>query len=138
MNSFAHYAFGAVCEWMFTSLAGIDTDGAGYKHLLIKPMPPSPGSNPEHEPIAWVRAQYDSIHGRIATAWKVSAAHFDLDIVIPPNTDATVYLPMTAGGKITESGRDLERSRGIKVLRQEGDRTVLSVESGHYQFETAR
>src|SRR5204863_2628573 len=46
MNSFAHYSFGAVCEWMFSSLAGIDTDGAGYRKILIHPMLPSPGSNP--------------------------------------------------------------------------------------------
>ena len=47
MNSFAHYSFGAVCEWMLDQLAGIDSDGAGYQHILIRPSPPSPGSNPD-------------------------------------------------------------------------------------------
>ena len=71
MNSFAHYSFGAVCEWMFSQLAGIQTDGPGYKRIIIRPTPPSPGSNPDQKPIDWVRAHYDSIHGRIASAWKV-------------------------------------------------------------------
>src|SRR5206468_8727102 len=53
MNSFSHYSFGAVCEWMFSHLAGIDTKGPGYKQIIIRPMPPSPKSNPNHKPIDW-------------------------------------------------------------------------------------
>ncbi len=56
MNSFAHYAFGAVCEWMFSQLAGIQTDGPGYKRIIIRPTIPSPKSNPDQKPIDWVRA----------------------------------------------------------------------------------
>src|SRR5205823_6002440 len=93
MNSFSHYSFGAVCEWMFSQLAGIDTDGAGFKRIVIRPMPPSPGSNPDHKPIDWVRAHYDSIHGRIASSWKREADRFTLEVTIPANTTATVYLP---------------------------------------------
>ena len=70
MNSFAHYSFGAVCEWMFFRLAGIDTDGPGYQRIIIRPSPPAPGSNPAREPIHWVKAHYDSIHGRIVSNWR--------------------------------------------------------------------
>ena len=97
MNSFSHYAFGAVCEWMFATLAGIDTETAGFQHLRIAPQPPSEGSNPHHAPIDWVRARYDSIHGTVAVAWQQEATRFTLDVTVPPNTTATVVLPGDSG-----------------------------------------
>ena len=60
MNSFAHYAFGAVARWMFQTVAGIDMAEPGFQRLLIRPQPA--------EGLTWVKASYDSIHGRIATA----------------------------------------------------------------------
>jgi alpha-L-rhamnosidase len=60
MNSFSHYAFGAVCQWMFQTLAGIDTEGAGYHKLLLKPINPFLGNNGPNKPIHWVKASYDS------------------------------------------------------------------------------
>jgi alpha-L-rhamnosidase len=134
MNSFAHYSFGAVCEWMFSQLAGIQTDGPGYKRIIIRPTPPSPDSNPDQKPIDWVRAHYDSIHGRIASAWKVESGRFELEATIPANTTATVYLPARDAASITESGKVLAQASGVKFLRTEGDRVVLAVESGSYRF----
>ena len=138
MNSFAHYSFGAVCEWMFSQLAGIQTDGAGYKHIIIRPTPPSPDSNPDQKPIDWVRAHYDSIHGRIASAWKSEGGRFELEVTIPANTTATVYLPARDAGSITESGKELAQAQGVKFLRTEGDWAMLAVESGTYRFATRR
>ena len=88
MNSFSHYSFGAVCEWMFQSLAGIDTDGPGYKHIILRPGPPSADSNPDHEPIHWVKAEYGSIHGKIAVDWKQTPESFEYKVTIPANTTA--------------------------------------------------
>ncbi len=134
MNSFAHYSFGAVCEWMFYALAGIDTDGVGYKRIVIKPMPPSPASNAGQQPVEWVRAHYDSIHGRIATAWKRSGDAFELETSIPANTTATVHIPTRNAASITENGQKLADVKGVQFLRMEGDRAVLSVGSGSYRF----
>ncbi|MEI8040575.1 MAG: glycoside hydrolase family 78 protein [Verrucomicrobiota bacterium] len=136
MNSFAHYSFGAVCEWMFSRLAGIQTDGPGYKHIIIRPTVASPGSNPDRKPIDWVRAHYDSIHGRIASEWKLEGGRFSLNVTIPANTTATVYLPVGDASAITESGQDLARAPGLKLLRAEGGFVVLVAESGTYRFET--
>lgn len=136
MNSFAHYSFGAVCEWMFSQLAGIQTDGPGYQRIIIRPTPPSPDSNPNQKPIDWVRAHYDSIHGRIASAWKAEGGRFELDVAIPANTTATVYLPARDAANITESGKPLAESEGVKFLRMESDRAVLAIESGSFQFAT--
>jgi alpha-L-rhamnosidase len=134
MNSFAHYAFGAVCEWMMRTLAGIDTDGPGFQRIIIRPSPPSPGSNPEREPINWVKAHYDSTHGRIVCNWRRTPGVFELETTIPANTTATVYLPANSADGVTESGKSLGQAAGVKFLRMEGDRAVLAVESGAYRF----
>ena len=119
---------------MFFRLAGIDTDGPGYKRIIIRPSPPSPGSNLENEPINWVKAHYDSIQGRIVSNWRRTSDRFELDTTIPANTTATVYVPAVGETQITESGKPLDKARGVKFLRLEGDRAVLSVESGSYRF----
>jgi len=134
MNSFSHYAFGAAMEWGFRTLAGIDTDGPGFKQIIIRPHPPTPGSNPEQKPIDWVKAHYDSIHGRIISHWRRTDSHFELETTIPANTTATVYLPASAAEGVTESGKALAKAKGMKLLRREGDRVVLAVEAGSYRF----
>ena len=134
MNSFAHYSFGAVCEWMINDLAGIQSDGPGYDKIIIQPHPPTPGSNPDHTAINWVKAHYDSIHGRITSNWKLTKNKFELEVEIPANTTATVYLPASAADQITESGKPLAKAVGVKFLRSEGDHAVLAVESGEYHF----
>jgi alpha-L-rhamnosidase len=119
---------------MFSQLAGIQTDGVGYKHITIRPTPPSAASNPDQKPIDWVRAHYDSIHGRINSAWKVEGERFELEVTIPANTTATVYVPTRDAKSITEGGRQLAQAQGVRFLRMEGDRAVLTVDSGSYRF----
>ncbi|QDV81620.1 Bacterial alpha-L-rhamnosidase [Stieleria magnilauensis] len=134
MNSFSHYAFGAVCEWMFATLAGIQSDGPGFKKIIVRPTPPSPGSNAMHEPIDWVRASYDSIRGTIRSDWKVDGDAFHLQVSIPANTTATVYLPTGDSASITESGKSLAENPHIKLVRTEPNVAVLSIQSGSYTF----
>jgi len=136
MNSFAHYSFGAVCEWMINDLAGIQSDGAGYDKIIIHPHPPAPGSNPERQPIDWVKAHYDSIHGRITSNWKLAKNKFELEVEIPANTTATVYLPASSAEKITEGGKALTKVVGIKFLRMENGCAALAVEPGKYIFKS--
>ncbi len=134
MNSFAHYAFGAVCEWMFRTLAGIQSDGPGYKKIIIRPMPPSPGSNAERRQIDWVDASYKSIRGLIKSRWHLKDGRFELNITIPTNTTATVYIPAIDVLKVTESGLPISQAKGVRVVRTDGDRLVVVVESGKYSF----
>jgi alpha-L-rhamnosidase len=136
MNSFSHYAFGAVAEWMFATLAGIDTVDAGFERISIHPRPPSSNSNPDHAPIDWVAASYDSIRGPIASRWKRTAKEFQLEVTIPPNTQATVHLPAGSADEITESGRPLARAKGVKLGRIENGRAALEVGSGTYRFRS--
>jgi alpha-L-rhamnosidase len=119
---------------MFFRLAGIDSDGPGYKQIVIRPSPPSPGSNPDREPINWVKAHYDSVHGRIVSNWRRTADRFELETSIPANTTATVYVPAASAAQVTESGEPLDKAPGVKLLRMENERAVLAVESGAYRF----
>jgi alpha-L-rhamnosidase len=134
MNSFAHYSFGAVCEWMFFQLAGIDSDGPGFRQIIIRPTPPSPNLKLAVKPVDWVKSHYDSIRGRIVSNWKLTGQSFELETTIPVNTTATVYVPAKNADAVTESDQPLAKAKGVKFLRMESNRVVLAVESGSYRF----
>ena len=130
MNSFNHYWLGCVGEWLFTTAAGIDTDQPGFKSIKIRPVPdPAKG-------LTWVKAYYNSIRGKIASGWKIENDRFELDIEIPANTSATVFLPSKDVKSVKESGKPLNSAPGIKFIRQEDGHTILSVGSGKYHFES--
>jgi alpha-L-rhamnosidase len=126
MNSFNHYAFGAVCEWMFSYMAGIDTDGPGYKRILIRPRPDSS--------MDFVKAHYNSVNGRIATDWKIKDSDFLLSVTIPANTTATVYVPAKSPETVTESGKSLQEAESIHFLNMRNDYVVCEIGSGVYEF----
>jgi alpha-L-rhamnosidase len=130
MNSFAHYSFGAVYQWMVENIGGIRSAGPGYKKLLIAPQP---GGR-----LTRAKTDYRSIHGRITTDWKREGETFFLDVTIPANTTATVSLPATRAADVTEGGRGLDQADGVTFVRQEGDRAILEVASGTYHFAAAR
>ncbi len=128
MNSFAHYSFGAVYQWMVENIGGIKSDGPAYKHIVIEPKPGGRLTRAE--------TSYQSIRGPITTTWMKEGEKLSLDATIPANTTATVILPATGPEAITENGRPLDQSEGVKVETSAGGRTVLNVSSGHYTFVT--
>jgi alpha-L-rhamnosidase len=116
MNSFNHYAIGAVGEWMYRTILGINPDETkpGYKHFTIRPVP---GGG-----LSYAKGIYHSIRGEIKSAWKLDGDTFSLEITVPPNTAATVYVP--AGEKL----------KGGQPVRFENGAAVFEVGSGTYQF----
>jgi len=130
MNSFNHYWLGCVSEWLITQAAGIDTDGPAYKRITIHPeiVPAANG-------FTWVKSSYQSLRGKVASAWKVDNGRFQLEVTIPANSTAAVYVPAAAAGNVTEGGQPATQAKGVKFLRQEGGLAVFEVGSGHYQFE---
>ena len=129
-SSHNHFMLGHITEWFYKDLAGIDTDpaGPGFKKILIRPQPVGD--------LTWVRAAYDSIRGRIVSHWKREGGKFTLELTIPANTTATVFLPARAGGEVLEGGRPAGKSSGVQPLRHERDRAVFAVASGDYVFES--
>ncbi|MFD2144569.1 glycoside hydrolase family 78 protein [Mucilaginibacter antarcticus] len=126
MNSYNHYAYGAIGDWMYRTVAGIDTkaDQVGYKGITIKP---TIGGN-----FTKVDANYETPYGKVTSSWKVEGGNFVLDVVIPPNTTATVYVPTKGAGAVTEGGKPVTKS-GEQV---EGY-TAVNVGSGNYHFSTS-
>ncbi|MGC8668799.1 MAG: glycoside hydrolase family 78 protein [Chthonomonadales bacterium] len=126
MNSFNHYAYGSCGQWMFADAAGIASDGPSYKHILIHPRP---GGG-----ITFVKAHYDSIRGRISTSWSETGSDFRLEVSLPANTTAEVYVPAHAASSVFESGKPASHSPGVRFLRMEGGCAVFEVASGTYRF----
>ena len=95
MNSFNHYAYGAVYDWVFTDVAGIDTDGpAGFKNIVLRPLPGGP--------LSWVECVYESPYGTIYLRWEKTGKGLKVDVKVPPNTTARLVLPETE--KVLGSG----------------------------------
>ena len=132
MNSFAHYSFGAVYQWMVENIGGIRSEGVAYRHILIAPQL----DNGTNNPVTHASTSLDTIRGRIATAWRRDGANLTLDVTIPANTTATVWVPARSGGKVTEGGRPAESSPGVKFLRREAGREVYAVAAGEYDFKS--
>lgn len=130
MNSFNHWALGAVGEWMWRNVAGIspDDEQPGYKHIVIHPRP---GGG-----LTWARGEYDSIRGPIVCAWKVKDCECEVDVAIPANTTATVYVPTQDIANVTESGKPIREADGVKYLRMDRDAAVFEIGSGRYVFRS--
>lgn len=134
MNSFSHYAFGAVCQWMFQYLAGIDTEADGYKTIVIRPHPPSPGFEGDREPITWVKASYDSIRGPIRSEWRIEDGVFHLETEIPANAMAEVRLPARTMESARANGVPLAEAPGVANPRWEDGRAVMTAGPGVHRF----
>ena len=127
MNSFNHYAYGAVGEWIYKEVAGIQAAAPGYDEIRIAPHP---GDTLTH-----ARAFLDTNYGRVESSWSRRDGRFRLAVTIPANTRATVRLPGAAGAAVTESGTPLDDATGVLVTRQDGEDIVAEVGSGDYTFE---
>jgi len=128
MNSFNHYAFGSVGRWMFNTIAGIDTDGPGYKHIRIRPRP---GGG-----LTFARARYDSIHGPVRSEWKISRQRFTLEIEVPANTTATVHVPAEDAAGVKEGSRAAVNTEAVRLLAAGSGEAVFAVGSGTYRFSS--
>jgi alpha-L-rhamnosidase len=126
MNSFNHYAFGSIGRWLFGSVAGIDTDGPGYKRVIIKPMP---GGG-----LDYAKASYKSINGKIVSDWRIDGDIFTLNVAIPANTTAIVYVPASDIESVTEGGKPAANAEAVSFFRIENGRVVIAVGSGNYRF----
>ncbi|HEY7394919.1 MAG TPA: glycoside hydrolase family 78 protein, partial [Gemmatimonadaceae bacterium] len=121
MNSFNHYAYGAIGDWMVRTVAGLDLDEAtpAYKHLVIAPQP---GGK-----LTSARAELLTQYGNAVSGWKIEDGQFHLDVRIPPNTRATVRLPGATLANVTEGVSAVGSASGVFSATQEGDVVVVEV-----------
>jgi alpha-L-rhamnosidase len=132
MNSFNHYSLGSCGQWLFDTVAGIglDPDQPGFRHVIIHPRA---GGG-----LTSARCSLRSIRGRIVCDWTKNGGAFTLDIAIPANCTATVYVPTANAAGAEESGKPAAEAEGVKFLRAADGEAVYEVQSGAYRFTTAR
>jgi len=128
MNSFNHYARGAIGDWMYRVVAGIDLDPAdpGYHHVLIRPQP---GGQ-----LLFVRAKLETGYGEIASSWEVTGDSLRVTVKVPPNTHATVRLPSALLSDVKEGSQSITGNRSISNPHQDGQEVAFDVGSGTYVF----
>ena len=98
MNSFNHYAYGVVCEWIWETAAGIASDPAnpGFRHIIMKPVP--------DKRLGYLKAEYHSASGVIRSAWKYEGDNWIWEFSVPDGCTATVTLPGETQSKEYEAG----------------------------------
>jgi alpha-L-rhamnosidase len=126
MNSFNHYAFGCVGEWLYGGVLGIDAEEPGYKKIIIRPRP--------SKRLSYAKGYYDSINGRITVSWRIEGGAFHLNLEIPVNTTATVYIPAGEKSRVYEGEKTAAEAEGVMFIRREGDFLLFQVGSGIYSF----
>ena len=119
---------GPIGTWFYHSLAGIrrDPSAPGFKRILIKPETAND--------LKWVKAHHDTLHGRIVSEWSRAGGHLSMNVTIPPNTTATIFVPAVQAQDVSEGGKPAKRSAGLKFLRRESGRAVFDAEPGSYRF----
>ncbi|GAE05447.1 alpha-L-rhamnosidase [Paenibacillus sp. JCM 10914] len=130
MNSFNHYAYGAIGDWLYRTVAGIQPieRSPGYKHMVIAPVP--------KEQLTWAEGKLETMYGKIRSYWSYgSDGVLKLEITIPANTTAEIRLPGVASiSGVTENGNPLSEAIGITDIQNTGAEVVLQVGSGSYTF----
>ena len=130
MNSYNHYAYGAIGDWMYRIMAGIDTyeDGPGYRHSKIQPHIGGGFTNSS--------AGLDTYYGTLSSSWKLDGNNIILDIEIPANTSSTVYLPSNNPGMVIQNGKQLTSADTASTNQEDRKNGYVVVElgSGKYHF----
>lgn len=141
MNSFNHYAYGAIQEWMYRYMCGISFDEKfpGFKHIVLQPTPDMRRTIPAgQERISNVQGSYESQYGKITASWNISVDNmFNYHCHIPANTTATLLLP--AGSETALKFRKSVKENNMKGIRYIGYNNrcvILYLGSGSYDFQT--
>lgn len=129
MNSFNHFNYGAVVEWLYGYLGGIRPGGPGFKEALLKPMP-DPRINS-------VSVSYDTQYGKISSSWKYASpegGELTWDVEIPANTTARISLPTADASKVKLGGKALPAEMNAKNV---DGRVEVSAKAGKLSFVIA-
>ncbi|HZX02123.1 family 78 glycoside hydrolase catalytic domain [Kribbella sp.] len=130
MNSFNHYAYGAVGEWMYRTLAGVSAAEPGYHRVLIAPTPGDGVTSSDFG--------LDTPYGKVTSKWSTTpGGGLRLDVTVPANATATVRLPATSPSLVTESGRPLPQAPYVSAVSGDGSTVSMTIASGTYHFLAA-
>jgi alpha-L-rhamnosidase len=113
MNSYNHYSYGAIGDWMYRVMAGLDTyeDGPGYKHIKVQPHIGGGFTN--------ASASLQTYYGTLSSSWKIEGNKIVMDVEIPANTKATIFVPAENSADVAEFEPTIGKiynSQNIRVL----------------------
>jgi alpha-L-rhamnosidase len=128
MNSFNHYAYGAIGAWLYAKVAGIELDESevAYRHIVFKPL-----LDPTQK-LNQARATLDSMQGTIESDWKRDGENFTWKIVVPPNTHATVFVPTSDAQQVLEGGKSARET--LSFVGESDGYAQFEIGAGTYQF----
>jgi alpha-L-rhamnosidase len=128
MNSFNHYSFGSIGAWMCAYSLGIERDEnyPGFKRFILKPEPDPTGEMTRAE------GHYDSMYGRVESAWEVKNNDCYYRLTVPANTSATLYLKANSVHDITENGKALSASKGATYAGINDGKHTFKLQPGTY------
>lgn len=130
MNSFNHYSFGAVGQWMMAYSLGIQRNEPGFRSFIMQPEPDPTGQ------MTWAKGYYDSMYGKISSSWKKENGVLTYEATVPANTTAILSLPASSEISIKENGKPVKKVKGIKFLKYENGKATLELGSGSYKFSS--
>jgi alpha-L-rhamnosidase len=126
MNSFNHYAYGAIGDWMYRVMAGINEGEPGYKKIVIKPHP---GGG-----LTSAAADLQTYYGKVRSAWQLKGEQLQLEVEVPVNTTAIIYIPAKNADAVTEGSKKISGNKALKIAGQEGAYIKVETGSGKYAF----
>ncbi|WP_300762628.1 alpha-L-rhamnosidase [uncultured Bacteroides sp.] len=134
MNSFNHYSFGAVGAWMYAYSLGIMRDEAnpGFKHFILSPRIDPTGK------MTFAEGYFDSLYGRIESAWTVIDGKIIYSLTVPANTTASLCIPAKDMESILESGKSIQKAEGILSSEFNDGKVMIELGSGKYEFTVIR
>ncbi|RFZ84098.1 alpha-L-rhamnosidase [Mucilaginibacter terrenus] len=129
MNSFNHYSYGAIGDWMYRVMVGLDTynDGPGYRHIKIMPHPGGGFTS--------ASASLQTYYGKVSSGWKIDSGMLSLDVEIPVNTTASVYIPAKDATGIIADGKPLQNAKQFQPTYGKENYIMVELGSGAYHFE---
>lgn len=130
MNSFNHYAYGAVGDWMYRTIGGLapDPEAPGYRNAIIRPQ--------SGEGVSSARAAHQSPFGEVVSAWRSRGEKLTMDITVPAGATATVYVPASSPDDVFEGGVPADEAEVVEQIHTDGTAVVYRVGSGQYTFTT--
>lgn len=129
-NSFNHYAYGAIGQWMYERIAGIKPAKFAYKEIEFAPVPGGP--------LTSASASYNSPYGLVSSSWEVKEGNMVLSITVPPNTTGKVILPRNENAEVLLNGKALSstNNRKVSIIEETRKSVIGGVTAGTYIFET--
>jgi alpha-L-rhamnosidase len=129
MNSYNHYAYGAVADWIYRYAAGIDATATdpGFHTIYLHPNFDSR--------LGSLELAYQSNYGTIRSAWSATGAEVVWTITLPPNTKGMLPIPSEQAGRWSLDGEAVARSAKLKAIGKQGPNEVFEVPAGSYSFK---